>query len=177
MPNWCHNTVRVSCSNKAILADLRAIFGADSLFSMLIPEPNWEAIPLNHFTYKLDGKKIGEVGEIPVQLEDNQYVFESTGQTDKRWYGWRATHWQTKWDACRKTVVSRSPTEFEVSFDTAWCPSEPAHRILEEAYPEADIRWNFVCNEGGFEGTMYSGETVVKPIDHGDWEKDGSTKK
>lgn len=176
MPNWCHNTVIVSCSNETILTDLRTIFEGDNLFATLIPEPQWDAIPLNYLTYKRDGKKIGEVGEIPVQLEDQDekfLVFESTGEPDMRWYDWREIHWQTKWDACRKTVVIRSATEFAAFFETAWAPSEPVHRLLEEAFPEADIHWKFVCAEGGFEGTMHSGETVVTDIDFDAWEEDG----
>ena len=117
MPNHCSNRVSFYSDNESDIQKLHSIFlkgienddnteTTGTVFGSLIPEPNWEEIPLNAETvqeYTWD-KPRGEVGEKPVMVinEESPFMnglrFKSTNKQDDRWYNWRCQNWGTKWD-------------------------------------------------------------------------------
>ena len=148
MPNHCHNRVTIYGSGndtdetRAQIAKLKQIFEDESTFGQIIPEPDWHNTPLltsdNHY-----GTKYGNDGELPQDLEDpwKRLVFKSTGITDQRWYDWRLQNWDTKWDAYDVVVTDDDPDQFEVEFNTAWCPPDSVCNALREQYPDLSVSW------------------------------------
>ena len=148
MPNHCHNRVTFypSGNNTASSLDqietIKDIFTGKSVFTQIIPEPDWPNMPLltsdAHY-----GTKYGNDGELPQKVEDpfQRYVFQSTGITDQRWYDWRLKNWDTKWDAYDVQVTDDDPECLEVEFDTAWSPPEAICHQLREDYPDIAISW------------------------------------
>ena len=151
MPNHCHNRVTFyahhSDGNKACdqIAKLKKIFEDESVFTQIIPEPEWYNTPLISSEvrrYSFSEPK-GEVGESPQYVEDpwRRLVFKSTGQTDDRWYDWRVNHWGTKWDAYDVVVTDDDPESLEIEFNTAWSPPEPICAAIREDYPDVSVSW------------------------------------
>ena len=151
MPNHCHNRVTFyahhSDGNKACdqIAKLKKIFEDESVFTQIIPEPEWYNTPLissDVRRYSFSEPK-GEVGELPQYVEDpwRRLVFKSTGQTDDRWYDWRVNHWGTKWDAYDVVVTDDDPESLEIEFNTAWSPPEPICAAIREDYPDVSVSW------------------------------------
>ena len=147
MPNHCHNRVTVYSSgndndeSRAQIAKLKQIFEDENCFTQIIPEPDWQNMPLltsdNRFT------KYGNDGELPQYVEDpwRRLVFKSTGISDQRWYDWRVNHWGTKWDCYDVVVTDEDPDQFEVEFNTAWAPPEPICHAIRDEYPDLAISW------------------------------------
>jgi len=160
MPNHCHNRVTFypSGNNTASSLDqietIKDIFTGKSVFTQIIPEPDWPNMPLltsdAHY-----GTKYGNDGELPQKVEDpfQRYVFQSTGITDQRWYDWRLKNWDTKWDAYDVQVTDDDPECLEVEFDTAWSPPEAICHQLREDYPDIAISWFY--DEPGCEVAGY----------------------
>ena len=109
MPNHCHNRVTFYSSgndtdeSRKQIEDIRAIFDEESIFTQIIPEPDWHETPLMSSDmpkYDWD-TPLGKVGELPQYVEDprRRLVFKSTNKSDDRWYDWRVQNWDTKWDA------------------------------------------------------------------------------
>ena len=148
MPNHCHNRVTFYPSGNNTdssldqIETIKDIFTGESVFSQIIPEPDWANTPLltsdNHY-----GTKYGNDGELPQYVEDpwKRLVFKSTGITDQRWYDWRVNNWDTKWDAYDVEVTDDDPDQFEVTFNTAWSPPEAICSALREQYPDLAISW------------------------------------
>ena len=137
MPNWCQNRVDVYSENKTDLEKVLDIFqDKKSVFDKVIPEPNWMEIPFK--------------GELPKKREmksPNGEVFTTVtefadGSQDTRWYDWRLSYWDTKWD-CYDLGMSDDdlPHGFEVQFNTAWNPPEAICRAIREQYPDIDVQW------------------------------------
>ena len=152
MPNHCHNRVTFYSSgnntdeSRKQIEDIRAIFDEESIFTQIIPEPDWHNTPLMSSDvqkYSWDIPK-GKVGELPQYVEDpwRRLVFKSTGQTDDRWYDWRLQNWDTKWDAYDVEVVDPDPENLEIEFNTAWSPPEAVCNALREKYKDTvAISW------------------------------------
>ena len=68
-------------------------------------------------------------------------VFQSTGQSDDRWYDWRIHNWDTKWDAYDVSVDDDDPDHLEVTFNTAWSPPEAICHKIREDYPDVSVSW------------------------------------
>ena len=148
MPNHCHNRVTFYSSGNDTdetrnqMRDIKQIFDEESIFTNIIPEPDWATPPLltsdNRF-----GTKYGNDGELPIRSEDPfvTYRFQSTGIADQRWYDWRVKNWDTKWDAYDVEVTDDDPDQFEVTFNTAWSPPEAICNALREQYPDLSISW------------------------------------
>ena len=148
MPNHCHNRVTFypSGNNTASSLDqietIKDIFTGESIFTQIIPEPDWANTPLltsdNRF-----GTKYGNDGELPQYVEDpfKRLVFKSTDITDQRWYDWRVQNWDTKWDAYDVVVTDDDPEQLEVEFNTAWAPPDAICEKLREDYPDIAISW------------------------------------
>ena len=149
MPNHCHNRVTFypSGNNTASSLDqietIKDIFTGESVFTQIIPEPDWPNTPLMTGQEKSFGTVRGHLGELPQYTEDpwKRLVFKSTGQSDDRWYDWRVENWDTKWDAYDVAVTDDDPECLEVEFNTAWSPPEAICNQLREDYPDIAISW------------------------------------
>ena len=151
MPNHCHNRVTFypSGNNTASSLDqietIKDIFTGETVFTQIIPEPDWENTPLMSSDmpkYDWDKAK-GKVGELPQYIEDpwKRLVFKSTGYADDRWYDWRVQNWDTKWDAYDVVVTDDDPEQFEVEFNTAWSPPTAICNQIREDFPDIAISW------------------------------------
>ena len=152
MPNHCHNRVTFypSGNNTASSLDqietIKDIFTGESVFTQIIPEPDWHETPLMSSDmpkYEWDKAK-GKVGELPQYVEDpwRRLVFKSTGISDDRWYDWRLQNWDTKWDAYDVEVVDPDPENLEIEFNTAWSPPEAICHALREKFEDTvSISW------------------------------------
>ena len=151
MPNHCHNRVTFYPSGNNTdssldqIETIKDIFTGESVFTQIIPEPDWANTPLmsNHMPkYGGDVAK-GNLGELPQYTEDpwRRLVFKSTGQADDRWYNWRVQNWDTKWDAYDVEVTDDDPEQLEVEFNTAWSPPEAICNQIREDYPDVSVSW------------------------------------
>ena len=138
MPNHCHNRVTFypSGNNTASSLDqietIKDIFTGESVFTQIIPEPDWANTP----------NKDGELPTLPdVDNTFHMPFFKSTDRVDDRWYDWRIQNWDTKWDAYDVVVTDEDPDQFEVEFNTAWSPPEAVCSALREQYPDLAVSW------------------------------------
>ena len=153
MPNHCHNRVTFYAHHsddedkaRKSIEDVRAMFDEESIFTQIIPEPDWLNTPLMSKDVKeySFSEPRGKVGELPVMTKTDYGMssrFPSTGQIDDRWYDWRVQNWDTKWDAYDVEFVDVDPDQFEVTFNTAWSPPEAICNALREQYPDLSISW------------------------------------
>ena len=160
MPNHCHNRVTFYSENESDIRKLHDIFskGLDddeveaSVFGHFVPEPKWEETPLSEEDqYKsLYRRKVGEVGELPVMVinEDKPFLsglrFKSTDVNDERWYDWRCQNWGTKWDVDRHGLkfIDHGDDTASISgwFDSAWSPPIGACEEYLEHNKDCSIR-------------------------------------
>ena len=151
MPNHCHNRVTFypSGNNTASSLDqietIKDIFTGESVFTQIIPEPDWHETPLMSSDmpkYDWD-TPLGKVGELPQYVEDpwRRLVFKSTNKGDDRWYDWRVQNWDTKWDAYDVVVTDDDIEQVEVEFNTAWSPPEAICSAIREQYPDVSVSW------------------------------------
>lgn len=123
MPNNIHNIVIFHGKDDDIKAVKKAIKGNNVVD-----------------TYK--GKEVQSI-DFDVIVPQPEGLLETEG-----WYGWRITHWGTKWNA----YDSEPCNDNELIFDTAWsCPMpiyEKLHEIcgdrvsFEVKYADEDIGYN-----------------------------------
>ena len=149
MPNHCHNRVTVWSQDQATIENLKNLFEDENIFTQIIPEPDWDNLPL--MSKDVDGIAYnrGNVGELPIDG-----AFQSTGRADDRWYDWRIQNWDTKWDAYDVQVDGGfDDDELTIEFNTAWSPPEAICTALREQYPEATVSWFY--DEPGFEIAGY----------------------
>ena len=136
MPNHCHNRVTFYPSGNNTdssldqIETIKDIFTGESVFTQIIPEPDWPNTP-------------NKDGELPQMVEDTfpRSVFKSTGMTDQRWYDWRVQNWDTKWDAYDVEVTDDDPECLEIQFNTAWSPPEAICNKIREDFPDIAISW------------------------------------
>ena len=169
MPNHCYNRVSFYSDDTTVILRLHEIFkiGLDpnddrTVFGQIIPEPNWEEIPLTAETvqeYSWD-KPRGEVGEKPVMVinEDRPFLnglrFKSTDKQDDRWYNWRCQNWGTKWDCYDLHIDDdEMPNALELTFNTAWSPPEEICYALKEKFDDLSVSWFY--DEPGCEVAGY----------------------
>ena len=152
MPNHCHNRVTfyaagTSEESAAQIAKLKKIFEDESVFTQIIPEPDWLNTPFMSKDVKeySFSKPRGKVGELPQYVEDpwRRLVFKSTGYGDDRWYDWRVQNWDTKWDCYDVEVTEDDPECLEIEFNTAWSPPEAICNEIREQYPDVSVSWFF----------------------------------
>ena len=154
MPNHCHNRVTIYGSGndteetREQIAKLKEIFEGESVFTQIIPEPDWLNTPLMSSDmpkYDWDKPK-GKVGELPQYVDTGfgkMLRFKSTDHQDDRWYDWRLQNWDTKWDAYDVVVTDDDPDQLEVEFNTAWSPPEAICNEIREQYPDLSVSWFF----------------------------------
>ena len=152
MPNHCHNRVTFYPSGNNTdssldqIETLKDIFTGESVFTQIIPEPDWINTPLmskdvQEYSFS---KPRGKVGELPQYVDTNygqSLRFVSTGQIDDRWYDWRVQNWDTKWDAYDVVVTDDDPECLEIEFNTAWSPPEAICNQIREDFPDLAISW------------------------------------
>ena len=148
MPNHCHNRVTFYPSGNNTdssldqIETIKDIFTGESVFTQIIPEPDWANTPLLSSDNRY-GTKYGNDGELPVRSEDPfiTYRFQSTGRADERWDDWRVQNWDTKWDCYDVVVTDDDPDQLEVEFNTAWSPPEAICERIREDYPDVSVSW------------------------------------
>tara|TARA_Y100000813_G_scaffold69522_1_gene49313 strand:+ start:46 stop:627 length:582 start_codon:yes stop_codon:yes gene_type:complete len=152
MPNHCHNRVTFYPSGNNTdssldqIETIKDIFKGESVFTQIIPEPDWENTPLMSSDmpkYDWDKAK-GKLGELPQMVETPYGLslrFVSTDKQDDRWYDWRVQNWDTKWDAYDVVVTDEDPEYLEVEFNTAWSPPEAICHKIREDFPDIAISW------------------------------------
>ena len=150
MPNHCYNRVTFYSSGSAPesleqIAKLKQIFEDENCFGQIIPEPDWPNTPLTESSVGnwLTDKR-GEVGELPVPVENDfgiSHRFKSTDKADDRWYDWRLQNWDTKWAAYDVCVTDNDPESVEIEFNTAWSPPEAICSAIREQYPDIVVSW------------------------------------
>jgi len=152
MPNHCHNRVTFYPSGNNTdssldqIETIKDIFKGESVFTQIIPEPDWENTPLMSSDmpkYDWDKAK-GKLGELPQMVETPYGLslrFVSTDKQDDRWYDWRVQNWDTKWDAYDVVVTDDDPEYLEVEFNTAWSPPEAICHKIREDFPDIAISW------------------------------------
>ena len=141
MPNWCTNRVNVYSENKEDLQKVHDIFAdKKSVFGQVIPEPDWDNIPVGgEYPKKREIKNDhGDLITIVTEWAD--------GRQDDRWYNWRNQHWGTKWDVAGNVDVQKEEWEdeiesFEANFETAWAPPEGVCMRLRQLFPDVHISW------------------------------------
>ena len=136
MPNHCYNRVTFYSDNTEEVAKLKKIFEDENCFGQIIPEPDWDNLPLMSKDVEGIVYNRGDVGELPVDGR-----FRSTGRQDDRWYDWRVQNWDTKWDAYDVSIDDDDPEQLEVSFNTAWSPPEAICNQIREDYPDVSVSW------------------------------------
>ena len=145
MPNHCHNRVTFypSGNNTASSLDqietIKDIFTGESVFTQIIPEPDWLNTPLMSSDmpkYDWD-TPLGKVGELP----QPDGTFQSTGRRDDRWYDWRLQNWDTKWDAYEVEVIDEDHDCVEIQFETAWSPPTAICNQIREDFPDIAVSW------------------------------------
>ena len=149
MPNHCHNRVTFypsgdnTDSSLDQIETIKDIFTGESVFTQIIPEPDWANTPLMSSDVKGIVYDRGKVGELPQYVENpfKRLVFKSTDRTDDRWYDWRVQNWDTKWDAYDVEVTDDDPECLEITFNTAWSPPEAICHALREQYPDLSFSW------------------------------------
>ena len=150
MPNHCHNRVTFYPSGNNTdssldqIETIKDIFTGESVFTHIIPEPDWANTPLMSSDVKdIVQSDRGKVGELPQYVEDpwKRLVFKSTDKADDRWYDWRIQNWDTKWDAYDVVVTDDDPECLEIEFNTAWCPPEAICNKIREDFPDLAISW------------------------------------
>ena len=156
MPNWCHNRI-TAYGNEDKIEEVKKIFESKTPFNDIFPQPDWNNTP-------------NENGELP-QLEqhkgkDGQIIFETynfpDGKNDDRWYDWRNSNWDTKWDVAGNVEVEEERwgadgndelESFTAEFQTAWSPPEAICMRLRQLFPNVNISWFY--DEPGMQTAGY----------------------
>jgi len=138
MPNWCYNEMEVTGSKENLVKFMDFIKGdkRDFDFNKVLPYPE-------------------EYEKLDLETPD-QFVGYNNGG-----YNWCIKNWGTKWNACEPNItltdVSPKSSIVEISFDSAWSPSEPITRKLSELFPDLTFKHSY--EEGGCD---FSGCLVCK---------------
>ena len=152
MPNHCHNRVTIYGSGndteetREQIAKLKDIFDGESIFPQIIPEPDWANTPLmskdvQQYSFSEPRGKLGELPQYVDGAFGKSLRFQSSGQSDDRWYDWRLANWDTKWDAYDVAITDDDPDQLEVEFETAWSPPEAICNQIREDYPDLSVSW------------------------------------
>ena len=152
MPNHCHNRVTIYGSGndteetREQIAKLKDIFEGESIFTQIIPEPDWANTPLmskdiQQYSFSEPRGKLGELPHYVDGAFGKSLRFQSSGQQDDRWYDWRLCNWDTKWDAYDVQIIDDDPDQLEVEFETAWSPPEAICNQIREDYPDLSVSW------------------------------------
>ena len=165
MPNHCHNRVTFYPSGNNTdssldqIETLKDIFTGESIFTQIIPEPDWHNTPLMSSDmpkYDWD-TPLGKVGELPQYVDTGfgkMLRFMSTDKQDDRGYDWRLQNWDTKWDAYDVNIVDDDPENMEIEFNTAWSPPEAVCHALREKF-EDTVAISWFYDEPGCEIAGY----------------------
>ena len=154
MPNHCPNRVTIYGSGndteetREQIAKLKEIFEGESIFTQIIPEPDWANTPLmskdvKEYSFSNPRGKLGELPQYVDTTFGKSLKFPSTGHTDDRWYDWRLQNWDTKWDAYDVAITDDEPDQLEVECETAWSPPEAICNQIREDYPDLSVSWFF----------------------------------
>lgn len=163
MPNWTHNTIRISGKPADIRAFLEAVKWEDALFDFnrLIPMPailRQTCSGSRHFdgvlheTWFVENPEASYSTRVerPFNCEEKAVLAE-IGYSS--WYSWCVEHWGTKWNACDVTVSGPAAIEAghaEIRFDTAWSMPGPIQQKVFGMFPQLAISWIWSDEDDGY---------------------------
>jgi len=134
MPNWVFNevTIKMDEEERKEFANRHFVDGKFD-FATIVPID----IPLEEYH-----------GTDEVKLRDGSIAY-----TGGEWYSWNISHWGTKWNACNSVLTEFLDTGW-FYFDTAWSNPIWIQRALAKMYPQYEIEWKYV-EEQGWGGVSY----------------------
>ena len=133
MPNWCHNTLTITGSNKNLkeFTDKLATSAQENtqvvkgLFEIFHPMPEG--------TY---GRSLeaGDAEKYPLN-----------------WYDWSCENWGTKWDTNAK-IAENNGELIKFYYDTAWAPGEKWVSKVAKDFPKLTFNLDYYSLEGDYRG-------------------------
>lgn len=170
MPNWTDNRVTVHGNPQSIDEFKQFVCDKDRPFSLnrIIPRP--EAVE-NVDSGSMVAKGLEAIKKHDEWMNDltprarnhtrraiaNLCVFGA-----KDWYDWSRRFWGTKWDTCDCKLMYWSRWEYTdegvkepgakvvYEFRTAWSAPKPIATVLRAMFPELDIHWLALDEDGAF---------------------------
>lgn len=142
MPNWCQNKLTISHADQNMIKRALDAFNDSRFFNEFVPVPQ-------ELVDTISGFLSNEQEQQDLELRQ-QYNLKNFGYMT--WYEFCIAEWGTKWDV-EGEVMSESPNELTVFFDSAWAPPIKFYEKLEEL--------GFVVHALYYEGGMcFCGEYV-----------------
>lgn len=129
--------------------------------------PNW-----TFNIVKLEGSKedIQSIKDLILSVDEDGTKFfdfnkvipmpEEYKEGDK-WYDWRVENWGTKWNSDETQIIRDTPTELELSFNTAWSHPDKVLGKVNELFPNVDF-FHEAQHEGGFGGHIAEYDSTEK---------------
>jgi hypothetical protein len=130
MPNWCLNNATITHDDPAKLTELVDAYKRGELMEHYMPTPRDPDDPTKLLG---EGKPVTPVWLLPESVSDN-------------WWGWRVSHWGTKWDVggedafCERMVTADNTVV--LSFDSAWSPPIAFYSFMKSEHG-FDIRASY----------------------------------
>ena len=127
MPNWCENTLKMTCSDKQTLEALKDAFMNGKFLNYLIPMPEGLRDADQYFPQPED------------RLKTEEENIRKYGVRD--WWHWAVKNWGTKWDVAPSTendndypIVANDDNTFSLclNFESAWGPPRGALKKLAD---------------------------------------------
>lgn len=130
MPNWCNIHLEITGPK----SEIKAIADTELDFEKILPTPE-DLIP---DTYDDFG-----ITEFQEQANIATYGYKS-------WYEWRLKNWDTKWNACNKSISMQDLNTIDVVMDTAWSLPLGILKKLSKDNPKSTIHIVDCEEEAGF---------------------------
>ena len=154
MPNYCFNYLKVFGDAETIkkFADV-GITNEPSQYSKIKEDvPTWRLS--NYFP-------------IPEELEGTDHPTTTDTNTDEfvkkygvaNWYDWRVKNYGTKWDCSTTDFDTDVPTEFQVTFDSAWSPPIAWLEKVQKDFPTLKFKLIYEEPNNWFAGVAFTAET------------------
>ena len=154
MPNYCFNYLRVFGDAETIkkFADV-GITNEPSQYEKIKEDvPTWR---LSRY-FPMPEELEGTTSPTPTDTNTDELV-KKYGVAN--WYDWRIKNYGTKWDCSAIDFDTDIPTEFQVTFDSAWSP--PIAWLEKVQKDFTTLKFNLVYEETGnwFAGVAFTAET------------------
>lgn len=169
MPNWIQTEIELSGSEADIksVIDLIRNEQGDVDFSKIVPYPKYWECPEKYFIKPTDieVKQFG-FSDKP-RLHSSKFsidVMEDYPYLD--WYNWQVDNWGTKWNANDSYVISNY-----ISYQTAWCFSEPILKKLSELFPNVEFLFKYADEDIGSNcgsGVATNGKVIFDDLSDND---------
>lgn len=164
MPNYCDIDLWIDGPN--VQACLDAIAGVEDDGEKTVFDFN-KVIPYPEHWAKQD-KEAGVIRDRICKMsveERKQWLTHNQFPKDgynSGGYEWCVENWGTKWNACEPTIVSQTPTEVQMNFQTAWAPCCPVIKKLAKRFPDLRFTMKWYEQGAGFHGELkVQGDNVL----------------